>query len=38
MLGEVWPQMADLLKIPHFDPMKQPDGFSCSTCHMVEGQ
>lgn len=38
MLDEVWPQMANLLQVPMFDPEKNPTGFSCSNCHMVEGQ
>lgn len=38
MVDEVWPQMADLLAVPAFDPVKAPMGFSCSSCHMVEGQ
>lgn len=38
MVDEVWPQMGELLELPMFDPVKQPDGFSCSSCHLVEGQ
>lgn len=37
MLGEVWPQMADLLELPQYDE-NTPDGFSCHGCHMVEGE
>ncbi len=38
MVEEVWPQMADLLDVPVFDPKARPDGFSCHNCHMVEGE
>lgn len=37
MLDEVWPQMADLLQVPMFDPATNTPGFSCSNCHRVEG-
>jgi hypothetical protein len=37
MVDEVWPQMAELLDAPLYDE-KTPDGFSCSNCHMHEGQ
>lgn len=38
-MGEkVWPEMADLLGVPAYDPKTAPDGFSCTNCHMVEGQ
>ena len=36
MLEKVYPQMAEMLQEPMFDPMKQPDGFSCANCHTVE--
>mgnify|MGYP000387899449 CR=1 FL=1 len=36
MLDKVYPQMAEMLQVPMFDPMKQPDGFSCSNCHTHE--
>lgn len=36
MLEKVYPQMGDLLQVPMYDPMKQPDGFSCSNCHSHE--
>jgi hypothetical protein len=38
MLDEVWPQMAALLEVPVFNPETNPNGFSCSSCHMVEGE
>ena len=38
MVDDVWPQMADLLELPKYDPETQPDGFSCSNCHLAEGQ
>lgn len=39
MLDDVWPQMAEMLQVPKFDPMTNPTGFSCSNCHthMTEG-
>ncbi|PCC68705.1 hypothetical protein SAMN02745121_09175 [Nannocystis exedens] len=38
-MGErVWPEMAELLEVPVYDPKTAPDGFSCTHCHMVEGQ
>lgn len=37
MLDEVWPQMGELLDLPLYDE-ETPNGFSCSSCHMVEGQ
>jgi hypothetical protein len=37
MMEEVWPQMADLLQIPVYSETN-PTGFSCSNCHMHEGQ
>lgn len=36
MLDKVYPQMAEMLDVPLFDPMKQPDGFSCANCHTVQ--
>jgi hypothetical protein len=38
MMDDVWPQMIDLLDVEPFDPMKNLTGFSCSNCHMAEGQ
>ena len=38
MMDEVWPEMARLLEVPVYDPEKNPNGFSCSNCHKVEGQ
>jgi hypothetical protein len=38
MLDDVWPQMSDLLDLPMYDEKTRPDGFSCSNCHMHEGQ
>jgi cytochrome c553 len=38
MIDEVWPQMANLLKVAPFDPMTSPNGFSCHNCHKVEGE
>jgi hypothetical protein len=38
MVEDVWPQMADLLEMPPFDPMKNPMGFSCANCHLAEGE
>lgn len=38
MSDEIWPDMAELLGAPVYDPKTAPDGFSCSNCHMVEGQ
>lgn len=38
MSEDVWPDMAELLGAPVYDPKTNPDGFSCSNCHMVEGQ
>jgi cytochrome c553 len=38
MFDVVYPEMADLLQVPMYDPEKNPTGFSCSGCHMVEGQ
>ena len=38
MVDDVWPEMATLLELPMYDPIKQPDGFSCSNCHMAQGQ
>lgn len=38
MIDDVWPQMADLLELPMFDPVDRPMGFSCSNCHLAEGQ
>lgn len=36
MLDQVWPKMADLLKVDKYDPA-HPDGFSCSNCHTLMG-
>ncbi|WP_437320120.1 hypothetical protein [Sorangium sp. So ce385] len=33
MYERVLPEMADVLRVPVFDPEKHPDGFSCSSCH-----
>ncbi|WAS96851.1 hypothetical protein [Nannocystis punicea] len=38
MAEEVWPDMAELLEVPVYDPKAAPTGFSCSNCHMHEGQ
>lgn len=38
MHDEVWPEMARLLDAEVYDPARNPEGFSCSGCHMVEGQ
>jgi hypothetical protein len=37
MMEQVWPSMSNLLQVPAFDPTTHPDGFSCSSCHTVEG-
>lgn len=36
MVDDVWPQMADLLDMPMYDPADDPDGFSCANCHLAE--
>lgn len=36
MVDDVWPQMADLLELPPYDPEKNPMGFSCANCHLAE--
>lgn len=36
MLDKVYPQMAEMLDEPLYDPMKQPNGFSCANCHTVQ--
>jgi hypothetical protein len=33
MMGKVWPQMTNLLKVTAYDPNTAPEGFSCSNCH-----
>jgi hypothetical protein len=38
MLDQAWPQMADLLQVPTYNPETNPNGFSCHNCHMVEGE
>jgi cytochrome c553 len=38
MMEETWPRMAELLAAPVFDPVTEPEGFSCSDCHMHDGQ
>ena len=36
MVDDVWPQMADLLDMPMFDPAANPAGLSCANCHLGE--
>jgi hypothetical protein len=38
MMEETWPRMAELLAAPVFDPVTEPEGSSCSDCHMHDGQ
>ena len=35
MIDDVWPQMADLLDMPAYDPENNPAGFSCANCHLA---
>lgn len=38
MVDKVYPKMAELLEVDLFEPATNPNGFSCSNCHMGEGE